>query len=864
MDLREIIIAFKTHFDIGYTDYAEAILQKYGSSMIAGALDVLENTRMLPPDRRFVWTVPGWPMSQILKRCDPALRPRILKAIAEGWFAVHALPFTFETEASDCENLARCFSFSSAIAREQGLPLPRDAKLTDVPSHSWIIPTLLSNAGVDILHIGCNAASRSPEIPLLFWWEGPDGSRLLTMYWGENYGTSLTPPEGWPFSTWLAIIHTNDNVGAPSPEDVEKVLSEAHALAPHARLKIGRISDFYDALMKENPRLPVVRGDMPDTWIHGYMSMPKEVKGSRSVRKEIFTLEALNTLCGIWNGKSTGVEQTVSEAVESCLLFDEHTFGMAMSHGHSGRWCYGEEFNTARARGVFKPIEDSWKEKGDRVYQAERIITPTIRRQLDELAHSVRCEGSRVIVYNPLPWERTGVVSIQARSGRHPVQALRDVETGLAFNVANTGNVLQFVAKGIPSMGYRTYVPVEEIEGDHENSLVLDEEAGVLENEFLTCTVDATKGALLSLRSKQTGLEMVNAESEFGFGQYLYERFSKKNTEAYTGAYVKGGWDWSLDELGRPNLTDEPYCMVKGTGAKITFTRNEVSVGAVMRCAPQAGMPHDVTLIITLYRDMPYVEFTWSINSKPAEPWPEAGWISFPFNLGRPVFRLGRLGAVVNPATDFVKGSNFDYCFLNTGMAVIDGTGRGFGLCSPDAPGVSLDRPGLWKYSGSFTAQEANVFVNLYNNQWSTNFTEWVEGSWSARIYVWAVGAFENGTSVVVPSEELRVPLTALIAEGPAGKLPVMNSGISLSRKGVFVTAFGKNPDGRGTLLRLWEQAGDAGACKITLPSTAGFTSAHACTLRGEKIAGKVFRIIAGSFEVDIQRYQPLSLLLEE
>ena len=91
-----------------------------------------------------------------------------------------------------------------------------------------------------------------------------------------------------------------------------------------------------------------------------------------------------------------------------------------------------------------------------------------------------------------------------------------------------------------------------------------------------------------------------------------------------------------------------------------------------------------------------------------------------------------------------------------------------------------------------------------------------------------------------------------------------MNSGISLSRKGVFVTAFGKNPDGRGTLLRLWEQAGDAGACKITLPSTAGFTSAHACTLRGEKIAGKVFRIIAGSFEVDIQRYQPLSLLLEE
>ncbi len=821
MDVKEIIIAFKTHFDIGYTDFAEAILQKYGSSMITGALDVLESTRTLPPDRRFVWTVPGWPMSQILKRCDPAMKPRVLKAIAEGWFAVHALPFTFETEASDLENLARSFSFSSTIAREQGLPLPRDAKLTDVPSHSWIIPTLLTHAGVNILHIGCNAASRSPEVPLLFWWEGPDGSRLLTMYWGEYYGTSLTPPEGWPFTTWLAIIHTNDNVGAPSPEEVEKVLSEAHALAPKARLKIGRISDFYDALMKENPQLPLVRGDMPDTWIHGYMSMPKEVKESRSVRKEIFALEALNTLCGIWNGKSMSVEAIVSEAMESALLFDEHTFGMAMSHGRSGRWCYGEEFKTERAKGVFKPIEDSWKEKSDRVYQAERIITPTIHRQLDELARSVRCEGSRVIVYNPLPWERTGVVSIQAHSRVHPMRALKDVETGLLFNVANTGNVLQFVAKGVPSMGYRTYVPAGESNEDQQGGLVLDEEAGILENEFVKCTIDTKNGTLLSVRSKQTGLEMVNAQSEFGFGQYLYERFSKEDTEAYTKAYVKGGWDWSLDELGRPNLTDDPSCLIKGTGAKITFTKNGVSVGAVMHCAPQGGMPHDVTRIIRLYRNMPYVEITWSINSKPAEPWPEAGWISFPFNIQRPVFKLGRLGAVVNPATDFIKGSNFDYGFLNTGMAVIDGTGKGFGLCSPDAPGVSLDRPGLWKYSGSFIPQKANVFVNLYNNQWSTNFTEWIEGSWSARMYVWAIDRFENGGSVVVPSEELRVPLRALIAEGPAGKLPVMNSGISLSRKGVLVTAFGKNPDGRGTLLRLWEQTGNAGTCKVTLPSTA-------------------------------------------
>ena len=577
----------------------------------------------------------------------------------------------------------------------------------------------------------------------------------------------------------------------------------------------------------------------------------------------MFILEALNTHCAIWNGRSFDVNSIVANAHESGLLFDEHTFGMAMSHGHSGYWCYGEEFKRQRAKGVFKPIEDSWKEKSDRVYQAERVITPTLHRQLNELAQSVQVEGSRVVVHNPLPWERSGIVSIQTHSRWHPVKALKDVETGAAFNIVNAGNVIQFVARNIPSMGYRTYVPVEEIKEARHNGLLLDEESGVLENEHVRCKVDSRKGSLVSLLDKHTGVEMVNSQSEFGFGQYVYERFSKENTEAYTKAYVKGGWDWALDELGRPNLSDDPYRMLKVTGAKTLFSRNDVSVSAVMQFAPRADMPHDFTVVITLYRDMPYVEITWSINSKPAEPWPEAGWISFPFNLQRPVFKLGRLGAVVNPATDFVKGSNFDYCFLNTGLAIIDEAGRGFGLCSPDAPGVSLDRPGLWRYSGYFIPEKPNVFINLYNNQWSTNFTEWVEGSWSARMYVWGVDKFENGSSIVVPSEELRVPLKAVITEGPPGKLPVVNSGIILSMKGVFVTAFCKNPDGAGTLIRLWEQTGGAGTCKVTLPPGTRFTRAELCDLRGQKRDGTLYPIEKGVFELPIHAYQPVSVILE-
>lgn len=104
-----------------------------------------------------------------------------------------------------------------------GQPVPRDAKMTDVPSHSWVIPTLLLSGGHRVLHLGCNAASRSPAVPRLFWWEGPDGSRVLTMYTAESYGTGLVPPPDWPHRTWLALIHTGDNHGPPTPNEVREL-----------------------------------------------------------------------------------------------------------------------------------------------------------------------------------------------------------------------------------------------------------------------------------------------------------------------------------------------------------------------------------------------------------------------------------------------------------------------------------------------------------------------------------------------------------------------------------------------------------------------------------------------------------------
>jgi hypothetical protein len=357
---------------------------------------------------------------------------------------------------------------------------------------------------------------------------------------------------------------------------------------------------------------------------------------------------------------------------------------------------------------------------------------------------------------------------------------------------------------------------------------------------------------------------MVAADSEWKFGQYVTERYSKTETDQYARDYIKSSdhWHWAYAELGRINLSDEPYKKITGSEPDIRFTRDEISASAEIHFEPKEKHGHKYSVIITLYRNSPYIELIWSINGKPADPWPEAGWITFPFNISQPVFKLGRPGAVVNPATDFIKGTNMDYYFLTTGMAVTEKTGHGFGITSPDIPGISLDRPGLWKYTPGFVPKKPNVFFNLYNNQWSTNFTEWIEGSWSARFYLWAFDSYDNEHSIITPSEEFRNPLVATYVSGQPGPLPLTGEGIKLSVKGVKITAFGPNPDGEGTLLRIWEQAGNSGTLELALPHGLNYSSAQPVNLRGEK-AGEEFAIKSGNIIFKLNAYSPASFILK-
>lgn len=836
--LREVVVVFKTHFDIGYTDLASNVIQRYRTAMIDRALDIMDASRSRPANEQFVWTVPGWPLKQILDgNPSPERRERIARAFREGRLAVHAMPFTLETESLDVEDMVRGLRFSADLARQYGVPQPRAAKLTDVPEHTWGLATILARGGIDFLHIGCNGGSAYPLVPPLFWWEGPDGSRLLTAY-STQYGTDLVPPADWPYRTWLAMLMTGDNHGPPTPAEVSNVLARAARELPGVKIRFGKLEDFADAIRAEQPKLPVVRADLPDTWIHGLMAMPQDSQLARNVRPLLPALEALDTHLRLAGVKTPDLAAPLADAYEHTLLYGEHTWGLFGSS--PGPFRYGDDWKKARAAGTYARFERSFDDHRAYIRHAAAIATNELRARLDLLAVNVNATGPRVVVQNPLPWPRSGEVTATLPDGA----------------------VLTFRAADVPASGHTTFT-IEEARSRATGGPSSARPSDRLENKALRVTLDPARGGIASIVDKQTGRELVDPGAAQPLGAYLFERFSTSNVDHFVRAYARGGGGWVRNDFGKPNMPGPdqvPYFAASPTNW--TLERIDAT-HAVLRCTNAAPFARSLELAVSLGAADDFVELEWSIADKTSDPLPEGGWLCLPFNVKSPAFRIGRPGSIIDPTRDIFAGSGRHLLAVASGVTVTGADGWGAGICAIDAPLVSLGRPGLWEFTYDYVPSDARVFVNLHNNEWNTNFPLWQEGSWRSRVRLWVVRGRGAESDLITPSAEARLPLMATYADGPAGALPKEANGLGISRRGVAVTAFGPDPYGHpGTLLRLWEEAGTAGTITVSLPAGLHATRALPVDLRSEK-AGEPIAIRKGRFDLTLPAFAPVTLLLE-
>src|SRR2546422_6241398 len=159
----------------------------------------------LPAHPDFRWTAEcALHLISYVENRAPAAGEALARAIRDGKIGVSALFAQPLTGILDHETFARLVWPAGLFAREHGLGY-QAAQLADVPGQSLTFPTLLAASGVRYLASAANPERAAPLLspadavraqlgggewttyPQLYWWEGPDGSRVL--HWrADQYG----------------------------------------------------------------------------------------------------------------------------------------------------------------------------------------------------------------------------------------------------------------------------------------------------------------------------------------------------------------------------------------------------------------------------------------------------------------------------------------------------------------------------------------------------------------------------------------------------------------------------------------------------------------------------------------------------
>ena len=856
----KIYYAPNEHLDIGYTDYQAKVAE-----VLSRQLDRLLEVNRAHPDYRFnldgSWIVEQWLATRTAEQAR-----RFAADTRAGRIAVNAFYGSFLTQVLSLEELYRALYVSKELETRYGVPFDF-ANITDVPSYSWSLPSILAAAGIRYFAAGGNQ-DRGPLIGhghwnrrSPFWWEGPDGARVLA--WYAYHYHQLRTVFGVPpaletglggLATFLQAYERADYVpdavlmygteveNVPLDYEDATLAERWNAQYAYPQIVTCRFADFFRYIEeKYADRLPIVRGDSGAYWEDGLGTVAAPTSRYRAGQTRALAADALAALtASLTDGLRFPVELS-RNIWRNLMLYGEHTI--------------------VSYRGPRQPEHDEMtvqlEVKSGRATQAERDIDELMRRGLSQLADRIDTRGENLIVFNPLSWPRSGLVRFQVDTG----STLTDVATHsvVPYEVVEEREgyqTIRFWAHDVPSMGYKVYrlgrgptVPRGRAEP----------ESNVLQNKFYRVTLDPERGAIKSVYDKELGRELVDVASPYLLNEYLY---------------VTGGGT----EKGRGE-GDESTQLIRVAGhqpfAELTVHHPEqgqiVSVektpwGHVVRLSAKARNTPRIEVEICMPDNEKRIEIRNHIR-KDLTYAKEAAYFAFPWAATNPTFRLDLANGWVDPEKDLLLGGANEW-FAPQNWVNVEDSAAALTLAAVDAPLVSLSDINRGRWPARFTKTSSTVFSYALNNYWHTNTPAGQSGDFVFRYAITSSARFEP-EKVARFAREARSPLEAsylrdsdkqLEQKAPPGALPAGEASlVEVTPDNVLVSTLKGAEDGEGLVVRVLEVAGKASEGKLTFPL---LNIASAKEANAVEVPEKALATDAHSVRFSIRPHQVLTIRL--
>ena len=799
------------HLDIGYTDYRGKVAELHNRN-----LDTM--LRLLSKNPEMRWTIDGtWIVQHYLATRTASAQEAFLNLVREGRIGVPAQYANLMTGTSSLEEMIRSTFYGYRLHQKEGIPFDY-VNITDVPSYTWSYPSILHSLGIRYFA----AASNNDRAPILlwgkwntkspFWWEGPDGSRVLMSYsrqylqlsficglpgqmaaCRQSMPTFLQAYDRPSYKPDAALIYgtqVENTDYVPGDSEFIKQWNETYA---YPKMIVSTFPDYFHYIDQHfGNELPTVTGDGGPYWEDGEGTDARYAAIDRRNQQRALSAEKLSTIGAYVQKDVAGEREQLRKMWQNMILYAEHTFTY---------W-----------GGYSRPQSDETRRqtfsKHQFVVNSRQEIRSIVEQSLSQLANQIQMPAPAIVVFNPLSWTRDGFVETDLNDGTQ-IEEYPDMKV-VPYEILRRGegyNHVRFMASNVPSMGYKCYKIAQVKPGGNPStagaSLPI---ANTLENQYYRVVFDPTAGAIRSIYDKQLGKELVNPASPWRANQYLY---------------VTGGEGTQIVYLSKA-LPVAKLDVHPSNGGRVTSIR-KTSYGTIMTYETSGtDAPHIQSQVI-LFDHEKKIEFINKFDKQPVDH-KEAVYFAFPFDIAKPDFSYEIQNGWVDPARNILKGGSLDW-FAVQHWVKASGPDFSVGLVPLDAPLVCLGDINRGTWPKVFKPKDATIYSYAMNNYWHTNFIRVQQGRYTFR-YVLTSGRELSpaslarlGRAAMTPLEHQQV-ISNDKHDDPARPLsPAPHSFLTVSSPDVVVEDWKSAMDGHGTIVRLLEVGGESSTARLTFPS---------------------------------------------
>jgi alpha-mannosidase len=779
----------------------------------------------------------------------PQMNDQIRQRVKEGrWEIVGGMWVEPDLNLPDGESLVRQLLVGQRYFQQQYGVTARIGWNPDSFGYNWQLPQIYKRSGMDYFVTQKMHWNDTNQLPFrLFWWESPDGSKVLTYFPTDYVHDNVNPTRisadfaesaqrNPGTAEMLDLYGIGDHGGGPTRAMLDQadhwIAADKTDAVPTMRYHTAQ-AYFSNVEKNLNPDSP--------TWDYdsiakGYTSPPASSTGAMGLptwkdelyfeyHRGVFTTQALHKR----SMRTSEVATLDAEKLASLAWLDGKPYPADQLTENWKKITFNQFHDLAAGSGIAVIYKDAKKDFTE-VFHVDHEITDNSLHTLDARIDTRVKDGVPVLVFNSQAWPRSEVVQLQVQlpegAGRAGVQ---DAEHHWLSTqeISHDDNGSQFLAlvHNVPALGYKVLGAFARLGGSPDN---LDEPPSelnetsttyVLSNDHLKLTIDRKTGCITSLISLPSNTESLAPNA---CGNQL--QTFKDTPKQYDAWNIDPG---TLDHMTPITNLDSVTITTKG------LLRNTVRV---TRTWQSSHFIQDISLdagsdIVVIDNDIDWHES--HVLLKAAFPLAATGpKATYEIPYGSIERTTTRNNSWEKAKFEVPAQRWADLGDAKQGLSLLNDVKFGY-----DAEGntlrLTLLRSATWPDEVADKGRQQFRYA-LYPHT----------GSWKQA-------------QTVHRGYELNDPLKVEQVFPHTGSLPAEHSWASIDNPNVTLTAIKKAEDSDALIFRMYEWAGEATQVKLHIP--AGATAATETNLM-EKPEGAALSLTGDTITVPIKPYEILTI----